>query len=1165
MFVHLHTHSEFSLLDGSAKLTELVACAKAMGMDSLALTDHGVMYGAIDFYKLASANGIKPIIGCEVYVAYDSRHLKEKGNTYAYSHLVLLAENMAGYKNLLKLVSIGFTEGFYYKPRVDTECLRELSEGLIALSACASGVVSKPVLQSSYSAALQQALFYDGLFGRGNFFLELQDHGLADQQTINSALMRISNETGIPLVATNDVHYITKSDSAAHDILLCIQTGKTLSDDDRLKYESDQFYFKTQNEMLSLFPYAREAVDNTVKIAERCSVKIDFKSYKLPKYPLPNGADSAEFLRGLCAKGLTDRYGSGAEKYGGRLEYELNTIIDMGFADYFLIVWDFIEYAKKKDIIVGPGRGTICGSIAAYCLGISTIDPMEYGLVFERFLNPERISMPDIDTDFCYERRQEVIDYVIEKYGSERVAQIITFGTMAARAVIRDVGRALGMPYADADRVAKMIPFELGITLNRALEINPELKKAYNEEDDTHYLIDMAIKLEGLPRHASTHAAGVVICNAPVSDYVPLNVNDGVITTQFPMNTIEELGLLKMDFLGLRTLTVIQKAIHEIERGTGKKIDINKINYSDPKIYDLISAAKTEGVFQLEGGGMKSFMKELQPQTLADILAGIALYRPGPMASIPRYIAGKNDSSTVRYTHAALEPILKDTYGCVVYQEQVMQIVRDLAGYSLSRSDLVRRAMSKKKASVMAEERKNFIYGIEGGTAEDGTAIKPVPGCIKNGIPEQTAGRIFDEISDFANYGFNKSHAAGYAVIIFQTAWLKVYYPVEFMAATMTSVMYFSGKVAEYIHECKKMGVRLLPPDINEGYGSFSVSGGCIRFGLNAIKNVGRAAVDAIVGERKADGQYKSMKDFIKRLDSTDVNKRCMESLIKAGAFDSLGGKRSQYMSAYRIVMDGMSSMKKNTLDGQINLFELSGDNMDVMDELPQIGEFAHRQMLNDEKEVLGVYVSGHPLSAYIETLLKYTNTNSLNFMHNPDAVERQPTDGQTVCYGGMITSKTIKYTRSNGDPMAFIDVEDLYGTVEVIVFSNLYKIKGGRLNTDQVLAVKGRASVKEDEDTKIIASEIYFYEDMADSKRSSSPETLWIKIADGVSTETELLTDILMRYKGGTKVIIYNEKTKKRFTLNEAFWVTPGDELRTDLEEVLGEGTVKLTVKAGA
>ncbi|MCL2399194.1 MAG: DNA polymerase III subunit alpha [Defluviitaleaceae bacterium] len=1159
-FTHLHVHSEYSLLDGSAKITELVSRAHDLGMTSLALTDHGVMYGIIDFYKAAKAQGIKPILGCEVYVSVGSRHEKTtgaKGKDKNYTHLVLLAENEQGYHNLIKLVSLGFKEGFYYKPRVDIELLQQYHSGLIALSGCLAGSVSRAIMQGDFKKAKEEALLFDGIFGRGNFFLELQDHGLNEQKSVNNAILNLREELKIPLVVTNDVHYIRQEDFQAHDVLLCIQTNKTIHDEDRLRYGGDQFYLKSPKEMYSLFSYAQEpsyiqdALENTQKIADRCHVEIEFNQYKLPKYPISEiqkqvidksindqskAIDPFYYLQFLCENGLKERYGQNAHLHQKRLQFELDTISNMGFVDYFLIVWDFIKYARDNGIIVGPGRGSAAGSIVAYSLKITDVDPIKFGLMFERFLNPERISMPDIDIDFCYERRQEVIDYVVRKYGAEQVAQIITFGTMAAKGAIRDVGRALAMPYADVDRIAKMIPFELGITISRSLEINPELKKAYAQENDTSQLIDMSLRLEGLTRHASTHAAGVIICDGPVDNYVPLYQADDLITTQFSMNTLEELGLLKMDFLGLRTLTVIQNAVNEIERTHNIIIDWQQIGYDDPKVFQLIAQGKTEGIFQLESSGMKSFIKELQPESLEDIIAGIALYRPGPMDFIPKYVKGKHSGGDITYTHPALEPILSMTYGCIVYQEQVMQIVRELAGYSLARSDLVRRAMSKKKADVMAQERKHFIQG-----------------CVERNIPEQAANQIFDEMSDFAKYAFNKSHAAAYAVIGYQTAWLKQYYPVEFMAATMTSVMGSTSNVVAYIQVCKKMGISLLPPDINEGFGHFSVSASDsaeknngIRFGLSAIKNVGKSAIDLLVAEREANGQYIGLTDFIRRM-GDNVNKRFVEGLIKAGAFDSLRGKRSQYMAIHKNVIDGIAHARKRTAEGQLNLFEMAGQETHTdTDELPNIKELDARTLLNDEKEVLGLYVSGHPLSAYGDVLNKYADTTSISLA----SANSMQNDRQRAVYGGMITARTVKYTRSSQKPMAFITVEDLYGSLEVIVFSQLYERYGTRLQPDQVIIIEGQLSCREDEEAKLIADNIKFYEDLVS-------KTFWVKIPKNHFDTLQMVTNILQSHPGNTQVKIYDEGKQKKFVYEKG--VTPSLDLFSRLENLLGSDTVKL------
>ena len=959
-FTHLHVHTEYSLLDGSNKIKECVKRVKELGMDSVAITDHGVMYGVIDFYRAARAEGIKPILGCEVYVAPNSRFDKElTGGEERYHHLVLLAENNQGYANLMKIVSRGFTEGYYYKPRVDMEVLREFHEGIIALSACLAGEVPRYIEKGMIEEAKQAALKYQDCFGKGNYFLELQDHGIPMQQTVNAALLSMSRELDIPLVATNDVHYTRAEDAQAHDILLCIQTGKVVTDENRMRYEGGQYFIKSEEQMKELFPYALEALENTHKIAERCNVEIEFGVTKLPKFEVPQGYDSWTYLNKLCMDGLKERYPDDDGTLKERLDYELSTIRRMGYVDYFLIVWDFINYAKENGIPVGPGRGSAAGAIVSYCLKITDIDPIRYNLLFERFLNPERVSMPDIDIDFCYERRQEVIDYVRRKYGADKVVQIVTFGTMAAKGVIRDVARVLDLPYSFGDTLAKMIPNELNITLQKALDMNPELRSRYDTEEQVKNLLDMCMKLEGLPRHTSMHAAGVVICQKPAEEFVPLSRgSDGSITTQFTMTTIEELGLLKMDFLGLRTLTVIKDAVDLVRQDTGKELSMGNIDYNDPKVLDFIGTGKTDGVFQLESGGMKNFMKELRPQSLEDIIAGISLYRPGPMDFIPRYIKGKNNPESITYETPLLEPILSPTYGCIVYQEQVMQIVRELGGYTLGRSDLVRRAMSKKKQAVMEKEKANFVYG----NPEEG-----VPGCISRGISEAVADHIYEEMMDFAKYAFNKSHAACYAVVSYQTAFLKYYYPLEFMAALMTSVIDNSAKVTEYIMSCRSMGIEILPPDVNYSLAGFSVQDGKIRFALTALKSVGRPVIEGIVAERAANGNYKTLEDFITRTSELDINKRVIENLIKAGAFDSLPGTRKQKMFVYAGLVDRLVKDKKNNLVGQMSLFDLVGEEekSDFHTPLPDVGEFDRQELLAYEKEVVGFYISGHPLEEY--------------------------------------------------------------------------------------------------------------------------------------------------------------------------------------------------------
>lgn len=1150
-FAHLHVHTEYSLLDGSNKIKECVSRVKELGMNSVAITDHGVMFGVIDFYRAAKAVGIKPILGCEVYVAPGSRFDKEAAGSgeERYYHLVLLAENDLGYHNLMKIVSRGFTEGYYYKPRVDLEVLKEFHEGIIALSACLAGEVQRNILRGMYSEGKEAALRYQKIFGEGNFFLELQDHGMQEQKMVNQSLLRMSQETGIELVATNDIHYTYAEDEKPHDMLLCIQTGKKLSDENRMRYEGGQYYIKSEEEMRTLFPYALQALENTQKIADRCNVEIEFGVTKLPKYDVPEGYTSWEYLQHLCYQGLKKRYPSGDEALKNRLEYELSVIKSMGYVDYFLIVWDFIKYAKDHGIMVGPGRGSAAGSIVAYCLEITSIDPIKYQLLFERFLNPERVSMPDIDVDFCFERRQEVIDYVVEKYGSDRVVQIVTFGTMAAKGVIRDVGRVMDLPYAFVDSIAKMIPKELNITLDRALSMNPELKKLYQEDDQVHELIDMSKRLEGLPRHTSMHAAGVVISQKSVDEYVPLSLgSDGSVVAQFTMTTLEELGLLKMDFLGLRTLTVIQDAARLASESAGERIDINQIDYDDKRVLESIGTGKTDGIFQLESGGMKSFMKELKPQNLEDIIAGISLYRPGPMDFIPQYIKGKNHPETITYDCPQLEPILAPTYGCIVYQEQVMQIVRDLAGYTLGRSDLLRRAMSKKKGEVMERERKNFVYG----NPEEG-----VPGCIANGIDEKTANKIYDEMIDFAKYAFNKSHAAAYAVVSYQTAWLKYYYPVEFMAALMTSVIDNPGKVSEYIYTCRQLGIEILPPDINKGEGSFSVDNGNIRYGLAAIKSIGRPVIDAIIAERNARGEFKNLKDFIERLSGKEVNKRTIESFIKSGAFDSLGGTRKQFMVIYVKILDQVNQERKYSMTGQLSLFDMVDDDQKAEFDipLPPVGEYEKETKLAFEKEVLGIYLSGHPMEEYEEKWKKNISRTTLDFQLDEETGRTKVHDGAREIVGGIITSKTIKYTKNN-QTMAFITLEDLAGSVEVVIFPKVYEKNQQYLNEESKVFVKGRVSEEDEAASKLICESIVPFEQ---TKRE-----LWLQYADKeayLSKEKELL-ELLKDSDGSDSVVIYCKKEKaiKRLPANRN--VSADKVLLSKLTNYLGESCVKVIEK---
>ncbi len=1150
-FTHLHVHTEYSLLDGSSKIEELADRVKELQMDSVAITDHGVMYGVIDFYRACKARDIKPIIGCEVYVAPGSRFDKEiNGGEDRYYHLVLLAENNIGYANLMKLVSKGFVEGFYYKPRVDYEVLETYHEGLIALSACLAGEIPRYLERGMYEEGKNAALRYEKIFGKGNFFLELQDHGIAAQKIVNQQLLRLSRDTGIDLVATNDSHYTYDSDVEAHDILLCIQTGKHVSDENRMRYEGGQYYIKSQEEMEKLFPYAKEAIENTHKIAERCNVEIEFGVTKLPKYDVPDGFTSWEYLNKLCFDGLERRYPNGGKEIQDQLTYELSVIQTMGYVDYFLIVWDFIHFAKENGIAVGPGRGSAAGSIVAYTLEITDIDPIRYGLVFERFLNPERVSMPDIDVDFCYERRQEVIDYVVRKYGKDRVVQIVTFGTLAARGVIRDVGRVLDMPYAAVDNIAKMIPKdELNITIDRAMEINPELRRAYEEQPEVKYLIDMAKRLEGLPRHTSMHAAGVVISQKSVDEYVPLSrASDGSITTQFTMTTLENLGLLKMDFLGLRTLTVIRDVVNLLKKSQNIELDMMTVDYNDPQVLTSLGTGRTDGVFQLESGGMKGFIRELKPQSLEDIIAGISLYRPGPMDFIPQYLKGKNHPELVKYDCPQLEPILKPTYGCIVYQEQVMQIVRDLAGYTMSRSDEVRKAMSKKKTAVMERERKNFVYGNQ---------EENVPGCIANGIDEKTANKIYDEMIDFAKYAFNKSHAAAYAVVSYQTAYLKYYYPVEFMAALMTSVIDNANKISEYVLTCRQMEISILPPDINESVSEFSVSGGAIRYGLNAVKSVGKTVVESIVKEREARGRYKSLEDFIERMSGKDINRRTVENLIKAGAFDSMGATRKQYVSVYAAIIEQVSEKKKKSVAGQMSLFDFvpEEEKQNYEIKIPEVGEYKKELLLAYEKEVLGFYISGHPLEEYESFWRKNITAMTSDFIVDEETQESKVHDGQQVWVGGMITSKKVKTTKTN-KMMAFITLEDLVGSVEVTIFPRDYEKNKDKLTEENKVFIRGRVSVDEEEIGKLICEKIVAFEEV--------PRQLWVQFScmDEYKKRNQVLSELTRDSDGKDSVGIFLAKEKAKKILPPSQNVKINRELLERLYQEFGENNVKVLDK---
>ena len=1149
-FTHLHVHTEYSLLDGSCKIKELAARAKELGMDSMAITDHGVMYGVIDFYRAAREVGIKPIVGCEVYVAPGSRFDRENTNGEdRYYHLVLLAENDTGYHNLMKIVSKGFVDGFYYKPRVDYEVLETYHEGVIALSACLAGEVQRYLARGMYEEACRSARHYEEIFGKGNFFLELQDHGIPTQKTVNQGLMRMSRELSMDLVATNDIHYILAEDAAAHDILLCIQTGKKVSDENRMRYEGGQYYVKSEEEMRALFPYAQEAIDNTHKIAERCNVEIEFGVTKLPKYEVPEGYDSWSYLNKLCQDGMAKRYPDDDGTLQKRLSYELGVIHNMGYVDYFLIVWDFIHFARSHDIMVGPGRGSAAGSIVSYCLEITNIDPVRYDLLFERFLNPERVSMPDIDIDFCFERRQEVIDYVVEKYGKDQVVQIVTFGTLAAKGVVRDVGRVLDLPYARCDAIAKMIPGDLGMTLDKALKQSPDLREAYQNDDEVHYLIDMAKRLEGLPRHTSMHAAGVVIGQRAMDEFVPLSrASDGTITTQFTMTTLEELGLLKMDFLGLRTLTVIQNAVRQAEENYGVHLEMEKIDYNDKQVLASIGTGKCDGIFQLESSGMKSFMKELRPENLEDIIAGISLYRPGPMDFIPRYLKGKNDKDSITYECPQLEHILGPTYGCIVYQEQVMQIVRDLAGYTMGRSDLVRRAMSKKKTAVMEKERQNFVYG---------NPEENVKGCIANGIDEKTANHIYDEMIDFAKYAFNKSHAACYAVVAYQTAYLKYYYPKEFFAALMTSVMDNVTKVSEYILTCRQLGIRILSPDINEGQSGFSVSGDAIRYGLSAIKSVGRNVVDEIIKERKNNGLFTSIDDFVERMGGREVNKRTLENFIKSGAMDSLPGNRRQKTMIAPELLDQKTKDRKNVLEGQLSLFDFAAEEekQQYQITMPDVPEFPKEELLAFEKEILGIYISGHPMDEYLETWKNSITAKTTDFMVDEESGRAVVEDGVRVTIGGMITAKTVKLTK-NGQQMAFVTVEDMVGSVEVIVFPRDYESKRNMLNEDAKVFISGRTSIGDDPVGRLICEQVIPFDQV--------PKDLWLKFTDKAQYDAlwPSVSAVLRGSDGNDTVIIYLEKERAKKILPANWHVAASETVLSELMKIIGEKNVKVVEK---
>lgn len=1156
-FVHLHVHTQYSLLDGSNRIKDLIQRVKELGMNSVAITDHGVMYGVVEFYKEAQTNGIKPILGCEIYTAKRNMQDKQPGLDSDYGHLVLLAKNQTGYKNLMKIVSLGFTEGFYYKPRVDYQTLERYSEGIIALSACLSGDIPAAILNNDYEKALELANKLNKIFGQDNFYLELQHNGISDQNLVNQQLIKLSRELGIPLVATNDCHFLTREAAQSHDILLCIQTGKTINDENRMRFSTDEIYVKSPEEMYENFKSIESALENTVKIAERCNVELEFGKLHLPSFTVEEDYTPYEYLREKCYMGLIQKFGENcSDDVKQRLEYELSVISAMGYVDYFLIVWDFIRYARENEIMVGPGRGSAAGSLVSYCLGITSIDPLKYNLLFERFLNPERISMPDIDIDFCYERRQEVIDYVISKYGKDRVSQIITFGTMAARAAIRDVGRALDIPYGEVDIVAKMIPFQIGMNINKALELNPELRKKYELEEGTRLLIDTAISLEGLPRHASTHAAGVVISKEPIVEYVPLQLNENNVTTQFTMGLLEELGLLKMDFLGLRTLTVIRDAVNLIKQSHNKKIDINSIDYEDQDVYKMIGEGKTVGIFQLESAGMTQFMKELQPSSLEDIIAGISLYRPGPMDQIPRYLRNKNNPKEIKYHHPLLENILNVTYGCMVYQEQVMQIVRELGGYSYGRSDLVRRAMSKKKVAVMEQERKNFIYGIN-----DDNGNEVVRGAVRNGVDEFTANKIFDEMMDFASYAFNKSHAAAYAVVAYQTAWLKHYYPVEFLAASLNSFLGSSDKVSQYVNECKVLNIKVLPPDVNESNVKFTVVNQNIRFGLAAIKNVGENAIQSMIAERTQNGLFTTFLDFCQRIEGREINKRCIESLIKSGAFDSLNVFRSKLMAVHERFLDGIAQSKKKSMEGQLTIFELMQEPQESLKEdFPDIKEYPPNVMLTMEKEMLGLYVSGHPLSEYQSIFDRNINLYSKDMLVGGNEDDngdielelKKLSDSMRVSVGGIIVSRKTKTTKNN-NLMAFIGLEDLYGTMELIVFPTIYERFSQLLQLESIVIVNGRLSLREDEQPKIICEEVL-------PIKSLEEKGLYMHFEREMTKAESTSLIALLRYFGGTTPTFIKKKGDEIFKkLDRQYWIDVNNDLLEELESRLGKDNISL------
>ncbi len=1154
-FAHLHTHTEYSLLDGASRITDLIARVKELGMEYIAITDHGAMYGVVDFYKEAIKQGIKPVIGCEVYVAPRTRFDKTYEYDSKYSHLILLAKNNTGYKNLIKIVSAGFTEGFYYKPRVDFDLLKENSEGLIALSACIAGEVPKLLLNDDYEGAKSVAQKYIEVFGKDNYFIEIQDHGLKEQKQTNPLLIKLAKELGVGIVATNDVHYVRKEDAQAQDVLMCIQMDRTVDDPERMKFETDMFYLKSPEEMEKIFSYIPEAMSNTVEIAKRCDVSFDFDSRHLPSYDVPDGKGAYKYLRELCFNGLCQKYENPGDELKERLEYELNVINNMGFVDYFLIVWDFIHYARQNGVMVGPGRGSAAGSLVSYTLGITSIDPIRYNLIFERFLNPERVSMPDIDVDFAPDGRQKVIDYVVAKYGEDKVSQIITFGTLKAKLVVRDVGRALNIPYAEVDKVAKAIPNDLKITIDKALEVSSEFKGMYESDARIKKLIDTARTLEGLPRHKSTHAAGVVITEEPTVNYIPLQLNEDAVTTQFVKDTVEELGLLKMDFLGLRNLTIIENAVKIIEKTRGIHIDIDKLDYGIKDVFATISSGNTDGVFQLESAGMKSFMQELKPENIEDLIAGISLYRPGPMDSIPKYIHNKNHPEEIEYKHKLLENILNVTYGCMVYQEQVMEIVRVLAGYSLGGADLMRRVISKKKMAQMEVERQNFIYGKKD---EKGNQI--IDGCINRGIDEKTAISIFDEIYDFANYAFNKSHAAAYAYVAYQTAYLKTFYPVEFMASLISSVD-DTDKVNEYIMNSKAMGIEICPPDINKSTDSFTVEDNAIRFGLSAIKNVGRGFILKLVAERELNGEFLGFADFIERMTGKDINKRAVEGLIMCGAFDSFGIRRSQLMNVFEGVIDSEASSKKGNLTGQMTLFDEEQTSFEM--EFPDIDEFDKKTLLKMEKQSIGMYLSGNPMEEYSEKIKLLTKHNILSVLSSVEksddnvftSVEGGLKDGENVRICAVISNRKNKTTRSNTQ-MAFLKVEDAYGAIEVLVFPKILTQFSGVLQEENIVMLDAKVSLREDEEPKLLLEKAVLL-DMVNPPQKQ--QVLYIKLSERTQEVLNLYKTSISDFKGNTPVCLYFEKTGERLMAPEDMRINPTVDAINALKQCFGEKNVVL------